>query len=58
MAIKCTIPPTKAACSKSSKIIQDKKNAKREGMITIIAIIVPLMKISFIVSLLEISVNR
>jgi len=58
MVIKCTMPPTTAAWSKSSKIIQDIKNAKREGAITIMAIIVPLMIISCIVSLLEISVNK
>lgn len=50
--------PITTAWSKLPKIIQDKKNAKREGVITIIAIKVPLTIISFIVSLLEISVNK
>ena len=52
------MPPTIAACNTSSKITQDKKNADSEGVIIIIAIIVPLRIISLMVSFLEISFNN
>jgi hypothetical protein len=51
IAIKWTIAPTIAAWIRSPKIIQDKKNAKRDGIITNIAISEPFRMISFMVSL-------
>jgi len=45
------IAPIITACKRSSKSLQDKKNAERDGIITKSAMIVPLRIICFMVNL-------
>ena len=51
IAIKWIIPPIITAWRRSSKMIQNKTNAERDGMITKIEMIEPFKIISFIVNL-------